>query len=76
MRRQVAILLAGLVMAVFAGTARADRYVGGDEANKNNSKLVKEIHWYQNLDEAQAVAKKQHKLIFWIHMLGKLDGCT
>jgi hypothetical protein len=37
-------------------------------------KLKDQIHWSTSLDEAKAAAKAQKKPIFWIHLLGDLDG--
>ncbi len=38
--------------------------------------LTTQIHWYKNLKEAEAVAKTQNKMIFWVQMLGDIDGGT
>lgn len=32
--------------------------------------------WYTNLDEAREAALKSGRLIFWMHMLGTIDGAT
>ena len=37
-------------------------------------KLNDKIHWYTSLDEAKAVAREQRKPIFWVHLLGDIDG--
>ena len=74
--RRLAWLMVGLALVIVAGAARADRFVPGDEAKASSSKLTSEIHWYTSLDAAKAAAQKQHKMIFWMHMLGTLDGCT
>jgi hypothetical protein len=43
---------------------------------KQVKKLTEKIHWYESLDEARERAKKEHKLVFWLHALGDLDGTT
>ncbi len=37
-------------------------------------KLKDKIHWSTSLDEAKAAAKEQKKPIFWMHILGEIDG--
>jgi hypothetical protein len=37
-------------------------------------KLKDKIHWSTSLDDARAAAKAQKKPIFWIHVLGEIDG--
>ena len=37
-------------------------------------KLKDKIHWSTSLDEAMAAANEQKKPIFWIHVLGEIDG--
>ncbi len=44
---------------------------------QTQSKLVcSKINWLTSLDAAKEQAKKEHKLIVWIHMLGNIDGFT
>jgi hypothetical protein len=37
-------------------------------------RLSEQIPWHKSLDEAKALAQKENKPIFWIHILGDLDG--
>jgi hypothetical protein len=41
---------------------------------KQVAKLTSKVHWHSDLEEAKAEAKKQNKMIFWLHALGDLDG--
>ena len=41
---------------------------------KRVEKLNDKIHWYTSINEAKAAAKEQKKPIFWIHVLGEIDG--
>jgi hypothetical protein len=50
--------------------------VPSEEANKQAYVTNKGIRWYTSLPEAEAAAKKQGKLVFWLHMLGTIDGAT
>lgn len=56
--------------------AQAKRLVGGVEANKRVDKLTSEIKWEKSLEKAKQRAARDGKLIFWVHMRGKLDGKT
>lgn len=67
-----------LVLAAGIGPvlAQTPRFVPGNVNRAQTTKLTSEIHWYQNLSMAEAQARKEGKLVFWMHMLGQLDGAT
>jgi hypothetical protein len=72
-------LSALLLLAATIGPAMAQqtpKFVPGNVTHTQTSKLTSEIHWYQNLPTAEADARRQGKLVFWMHMLGQLDGTT
>jgi hypothetical protein len=48
----------------------------GEDTSRQTAELTKDIAWKATLDEAKAAAKKDGKLIFWLHILGDLDGTT
>ena len=50
--------------------------VSGDQALERVRKLTMEIPWYTSLPKAQAIAQKENKPIFMLHMLGPLNGMT
>lgn len=52
------------------------RMVSGDEAFQRVTALTTQIPWYTSLEHAQSVAQKEQKPIFWLHMLGPLNGKT
>ena len=52
------------------------RMVSPEAANANAKKLLAEIKWHDSLDTAMEAAKKDDKLVFYMHMLGKIDGDT
>ena len=37
-------------------------------------RLADQIHWHTSLSEAKYQAQKENKPIFWIHVLGDLEG--
>lgn len=66
------------LIAIMAVPVLADRLtvVTGSEARKENFQVAKRINWHQDLDQARAEAAKSGKLVFWMHMLGSVDGKT
>jgi hypothetical protein len=48
----------------------------GEVCDVRVHQLTSQIHWYENLHQAEAEAQKEGKLIFWMHMLGHIDGAT
>ena len=52
------------------------RDVGGDEAAAATQWLTTHVKWQSDLAQAEADAKKDGKLVFWVHMLGQMDGAT
>ena len=50
------------------------RVIPGEVVEKKVEKLTDKIDWLSSLDEAKALAQKQHRPIFWLHALGDLDG--
>jgi hypothetical protein len=69
--------LLGITLATapaFSSTVPA--YLTGQSAQEQVHKLTGEIHWCQDLTEAERQAQSQKKMIVWIHMLGRIDGAT
>lgn len=52
------------------------RVISGHIAKERVGKLSNEIKWHTRLADAEAEAKREGKLILWIHMLGQIDGAT
>ena len=71
-------LCCSLLSVAFNQHARAERItvLPGEEASKNAFVTNKGIRWYTSLAAAEAEAKKEGKLVFWVHMLGTMDGAT
>ncbi len=69
-------LLAAMILG-FVGTLSAAenwRPIPGDEVAKRTDKVMTEINWVNDLDKLQEKAQKENKLIFWMQIVGKLDG--
>jgi len=48
----------------------------GQDVKKDVALLTTAISWKTSLDDAKAQAKKDGKMVFWMHMLGDLNGAT
>ena len=47
-----------------------------DTSSEDRDKLTREMAWHTELKDAVAEARKQNKLVFWVQILGKMDGET
>ena len=56
--------------------APARHLLDAGEADRNARKVKQDIQWSNSLADAKQRAQEQGKLVFWVHMLGKLDGAT
>lgn len=69
-----------LAAALIAGPGQVSAehlaVVSGQEARKENFQVSSRINWHRDLDSARAEAAKSGKLVFWMHMLGSVDGKT
>ncbi len=68
-------LLAACILTVPPVQARP-RILTGQVSQERVYDLTSKIHWHDSLSQAESVARQQGKLVFWIHMLGSLDGAT
>jgi hypothetical protein len=50
--------------------------VMGDQNFRNVTNLTSQMRWYDGLAQAEWEAKRDGKLVFWLHMLGNLSGAT
>ena len=48
----------------------------GPDVKKDVATLTTKISWQTSLDAAKGLARKEGKMIFWMHMLGELNGST
>ncbi len=81
--RKIAKIGACLSLLAFAATIADQwsisaplRMVSGSDAFDRVRKLTTEIPWYTSLERVQQIARQQDKPIFWVHMLGPLNGMT
>ena len=48
----------------------------GPDVKKDVATLTTKISWQTSLDAAKDLARKEGKMVFWMHMLGELNGST
>lgn len=58
------------------GSCASEGVVPAGQATTNVHCLTRAMPWYTNLDQAKDAARKSGRLIFWMHMLGTIDGAT
>lgn len=75
-RKMLAGLLATTALISVALPVRAEKVLAGQVATERVHSLTTEIDWQTNLKKAEEQAGKEGKLIFWLHILGHLDGAT
>jgi hypothetical protein len=75
-RRLVSLLLAGLAAIVSLPAAGQPQKIPSQIVERQVKKLTHKVHWYDSLKEAREKAKKENKLVLWLHALGDLDGTT
>lgn len=48
----------------------------GDDVKQSVDKTVSQLNWSNSLDRCKWEAQHDGKLIFWMHMLGTINGYT
>ncbi len=73
--RTAAALLAAAVVVGWSATAVAGpRHASGTEVEKRVEQVMTSITWTNDIDELRDRATKNKKLIFWLQLVGELDG--
>jgi hypothetical protein len=72
--------LAGILLSSQIGpvplAVNAETVYQGSVCSTRVNTLTNQIDWQTNLKDAENLAREQNKLVFWMHMLGKIDGAT
>jgi hypothetical protein len=69
-------LATATAVAVTASSAIGQALLMGDQVKQSVNKVNSELKWNNSLDQCKWQAKKEGKLVFWLHMLGSLNGYT
>ena len=54
----------------------APQLMQGCVAEEHTRELTTQINWFTNLKKAEEEAQAQNKMIFWMHMVGHIEGAT
>jgi hypothetical protein len=55
---------------------QAEKVLEGSVCTERVHALTNDIDWQKNLKKAEQMASQDGKLIFWLHILGHIDGAT
>ena len=72
----VGVLAAGAGIASPGGPSGNHGVINTKDAQRESKKTARSIKWETSLDRAKEAAQKYNKPIFWVHMLGNIDGFT
>ncbi len=77
MRRAVLSSLLGLaLLAVALPAPAAPMLLSGDITHSQVTNLTTQINWNTNLNDALMQARREGKMVFYVHMLGDIKGAT
>jgi hypothetical protein len=64
-----------LALGLYAGDQKKG-VIESKDSLAHTTELLTKIPWHTTLDETLAAAKAEGKLVFWMHLKGRLDGAT
>ncbi len=70
------VALSAFLVPGLAPQALAEKVYTGEVCTVQVHKLTTDINWQTKLPLAEEQAAKENKLVFWAHMVGKIDGAT
>ena len=70
------MLVAACSLGASGANAQHMEVVTSDKAAAQSKLTSKNINWLTSLEDAKTLAKQQGRLVFWVHMLGNIDGYT
>lgn len=74
-RTLLAGLLIGLLVIGGAGTLSAGPHkLSGSQVKERTDQVMSTYRWINDLEELREEARKRKKLIFWMQIVGDLDG--
>ncbi len=81
-RKMLAALLSAAITTTTLGASMAkatdipSSVVLPDDAQRKVTTLFSQVSWHENLPSAEQQAKRDHKMVLWVLMLGKMSGDT
>jgi len=76
MKRALVAKLLALAFLTSTPSFAKPALLQGSVAQYNEMKVASEIPWYTSLYDAEMQARRDGKLVFWVHMLGDIKGAT
>jgi len=73
-RRHLSALALALVSTATFAQNVTTQYVSGDEVKSRSDAVMAKIAWTNDLEALQAKAIRENKLVFWMQIVGELDG--
>ena len=68
------LLVTGALVASLATNAPAQQRIDGDSVAERTISMMTEIDWHNSLEPLMSIAVEQKKPIFWLQIVGELDG--
>ncbi|HEY9714580.1 MAG TPA: hypothetical protein V6C72_14025 [Chroococcales cyanobacterium] len=78
MRSKIGAVALSLSMLLLSspGQSKQMGIISGQVNHDRINSLTSQITWNRSLGQAEQQAASQGKMIFWVHMLGTIDGAT
>jgi hypothetical protein len=80
MRRPKLIATTGIIALTIYGAQparpQALGVISGQVAHDRINKLTSQIYWHNSLYQAEDIARREGKMVLWLHMLGDIKGDT
>ena len=75
LRNSIVTILVAILLCSLSGLASGSpRHVAGSDVSKRVDLVMKNIQWQDSLEKLKETAQKKKKLIFWLQIVGELDG--
>jgi hypothetical protein len=73
---RVLLIIFLLAMNCLPGNCQGLALIPGQVAHERVAKLTSAMTWYTSLAQAENAARREGKMVLWIHMLGDIKGAT
>lgn len=71
-----ASILALVTFATLPAKPQTLGLLSGQLAHDRVTRLTSQVYWHKSLYQAEDVARREGKMILWLHMLGDIKGET
>ncbi|WP_372368952.1 hypothetical protein [Candidatus Uabimicrobium sp. HlEnr_7] len=66
------LILLFVLSALYADTLK--QTISANQVEKNVAKVMKVYNWSDSFEDLQKQAQQKNKMIFWLQVVGELDG--